>query len=736
MSGGRISMTDLERQRLERAHRDAEARLQLGISLAGFGLGVVDYGTEQITLDLVAAKLMGLPAETSIPRAELHQRFHPDCARLVGDSILEAQDPAGKGFMALEHRIILPDGRVRWIAVRKQTEFSDAGPVAPRVATSSMFAIRDITDRKAADDKVRVSEIRYRRLFEAAHDGVLLLDPVTAKIVDANPFMTRLLGYSHAELVGRELFEIGLLRDRVASQDMVSEPSRIHEVRYENMPLETTDGQHRAVEVVANLYDEDGHAIIQCNIRDITERRLLEASLRQNSQLLSTLIEQAPSGVYLIDAQFRMVQINPVAMPAFEHIEPLIGRDFAEILAITWGPVVGRQIEVAFRHTLATGERYVSPPFSEMRDDLRVTQAFEWEIQRVTLIDGQHGVVCYFKDVTEQRHAADIVAERARHVRSILDNTQAFIGLLATDGTLLEANISALSAAGAAREQVVGRKLWDDGWWANQPDEVARLKDAVRRAAQGEVVRYDMALNLGGIARMDVDFMLAPIWDAAGKITLLVPSGLDITERKKSLDQLLMGEVNHRAMNLLGVVLAVARQTMRAGDPATFVARLTERITGLAASQDLLVQNEWQGVDVGDLVRAQLSHYRGQFDTGVRIHGPPARLTAAAAQGIGMALHELATNAGKYGSLSVSSGQVDVTWTLVDPTTFEMIWRESGGPEVATPTRKGFGQKVIGPMAEAAVNGHAKLDYAAAGFSWTLTAPVADTMEKYHDLFR
>jgi PAS domain S-box-containing protein len=738
MSGGRISMTDLERQRLERAHRDAEAKLQLGISLAGFGLGIVDYAAGLITLDDVAADLLLLPAQTAMPQAELHKLFHPGCARRIADGILAAQDPAGQGFLALEHRVILPDGRVRWMAVRKQTEFSDAAPGAPRVAMKSMFAIRDITDRKAADDKVRVSEIRYRRLFEAAHDGVLLLDPVTAKIVDANPFMTRLLGYGRAELVGRELFEIGLLKDRVASQDMVTELSRTHEVRYENLPLETTDGLHRAVEVVANLYDEDGHAIIQCNIRDITERRLLEAGLRQNSQLLSTLIEQAPSGVYLIDAQFRMAQINPVAMPAFKHIEPLIGRDFAEILEITLGPVVGRQIECIFKHTLATGERYVSPPFSEMRDDLRVTQAFEWEIQRVTLIDGQHGVVCYFKDVTEQRHAEDIITERARHVRSILDNTQAFIGLLAIDGTLLEANISALSAAGAAREQVIGRKLWDDGWWANQPDEVARLKDAVRRAAQGEIVRYDMVLNPAGIARMDVDFMLAPIWDAAGKITLLVPSGLDITDRKKSLDriQLLMGEVNHRAMNLLGVVLAVARQTMRAGDPATFVARLTERITGLAASQDLLVQNEWQGVDVGDLVRAQLSHYREQFDTGVRILGLPARLTAAAAQGIGMALHELATNAGKYGSLSVSGGKVDVTWTLIDPTTFEMIWRESGGPEVATPTRKGFGQKVIGPMVEAAVNGQAKLDYAAAGFSWTLTAPVSDTMEKYHDLLR
>ena len=134
----------------------------------------------------------------------------------------------------------------------------------------------------------------------------------------------------------------------------------------------------------------------------------------------------------------------------------------------------------------------------------------------------------------------------------------------------------------------------------------------------------------------------------SGVVTLLVPSGLDITERKRSLHQiqLLMGEVNHRAMNLLNVVQAVARQTARDGDPVTFVTRLTERISSLAASQDLLVQSEWQGVDVLDLVTAQMAHYKDLIATRVLFDGPKARLQPAAAQGVGMALHELATNAG------------------------------------------------------------------------------------------
>ncbi|MBC8096604.1 MAG: PAS domain S-box protein, partial [Akkermansiaceae bacterium] len=134
-------------------------------------------------------------------------------------------------------------------------------------------AVMDITGRKQAEEKVRGSEIRYRRLFEAAQDGVLVLDPATRKITDANPFMTRLLGYPQAQLVGKELFEIGLLKDEAASRKMFEMLKRNHEVRYEDLPLESQGGRHQEVEVVANLYEVNGQPVIQCNIRDITERK-------------------------------------------------------------------------------------------------------------------------------------------------------------------------------------------------------------------------------------------------------------------------------------------------------------------------------------------------------------------------------------------------------------------------------------------------------------------------------
>jgi two-component sensor histidine kinase len=206
----------------------------------------------------------------------------------------------------------------------------------------------------------------------------------------------------------------------------------------------------------------------------------------------------------------------------------------------------------------------------------------------------------------------------------------------------------------------------------------------------------------------------------------------DITARRRSEEhvKLLTAEVNHRAKNLLAVVQAVAHQTAKHGDLATLAQRLSERIGGLAAGQDLLVKNQWQGVEVSDLVEAQLAHFKELIGTRVLLHGPPARLRAEAAQGIGMALHELATNAAKFGALSNGEGRVRIVWRVVADAkpVFSMSWLEDGGPKVAAPARKGFGQVVIGRMAEAAVQGTAEITYAERGLAWSLSAPLENAV--------
>ena len=208
---------------------------------------------------------------------------------------------------------------------------------------------------------------------------------------------------------------------------------------------------------------------------------------------------------------------------------------------------------------------------------------------------------------------------------------------------------------------------------------------------------------------------------------------LDITDLKQAEEQkqILMAEVNHRGKNLLAVVQAIAHHTARHADPVTFAMSLSDRIGALAANQDLLIKNDWHGIEASDLVRAQLSHFKDLIGLRILIEGPSARLTATAAQALSMALYELATNAAKYGALSNRGGCVRISWSIVDmeQPIFAIQWVEEGGPKVLTPTRMGFGQMVIGPMAESAVDGQVEIEFLDTGFSWKLSALVADILE-------
>lgn len=183
-----------------------------------------------------------------------------------------------------------------------------------------LLFIEDITEQRASQAAIRTSEIRYRRLFEAARDGILIIDPDTRKITDANPFMSELLGYRHKELLGKELWEIGLLKDEKANQAAFRELRKKHFIRYEDLPLQTKKGQRHEVEFVSNLYDEDGRKVIQCNIRDITERKQSETALRESESRYRDLFNSMDEGFCIIEmifgekeqaVNYRFLEVNP-----------------------------------------------------------------------------------------------------------------------------------------------------------------------------------------------------------------------------------------------------------------------------------------------------------------------------------------------------------------------------------------------------------------------------------------
>ena len=148
------------------------------------------------------------------------------------------------------------------------------------------------TKRTRTLETLRTSEVRYRRLFETAKDGIFLLDADTGQITDVNPFLEDMLGYSHAEFIGKALWEIGPVKDIAASQDAMRHLQKVEYIRYENLPLETKAGRHIQVEFVSNVYLVDGSRVIQCNVRDITARKQAEDGMRTANVMLAASVAE------------------------------------------------------------------------------------------------------------------------------------------------------------------------------------------------------------------------------------------------------------------------------------------------------------------------------------------------------------------------------------------------------------------------------------------------------------
>jgi PAS domain S-box-containing protein len=211
--------------------------------------------------------------------------------------------------------------------------------------------------------------------------------------------------------------------------------------------------------------------------------------------------------------------------------------------------------------------------------------------------------------------------------------------------------------------------------------------------------------------------------------TFALETNRDITERRRGEERehLLMREMNHRAKNMLTVVDAIAHQTATR-DPEDFIERFSERIQALSANQELLVRNDWKGVEIENLVHAQLAHFADLIGSRIVMQGPMLRVKPVGAQALGLALHELATNAGKYGALSTEAGRVDIRWGT-EGDTFTMSWTERGGPPVSSPQRRGFGSVVMKEMAERSADGRVELDYAPSGVTWSFTCQAANALE-------
>lgn len=451
-------------------------------------------------------------------------------------------------------------------------------------------------ERSKAEKALRESEARIRNIFDKIDEGYCLCEliyndhkqAVDYRFLEVNSYFEKMTGLSDA--AGKAAYELipGLekLWLEAYAQAVADGQSR----RFEN----TSEAMGRVFDVFVTPTQPKGQFVVV--FRDITARKKIEHVILKNYNTYLNLIEKSPFGIYLVDDEFKMAEISAGGLKAFENIDPLIGRDFSELIRIQWPKPLAMDIISRFKHTLETGDSYQSSDLTEKRADTGVIESYDWKLERVVLPNGRFGVVCYFYDISERR-------QHEQHI------------------------------------------------------------------------------------------------------------------------QLLLREVNHRSKNLLGVVLSVARQTV-AKSPKDFISIFEARVQALSAAQDILVRNEWRKVSIQELVYAQLSHFKDVLGTRVRTQGPLIEISSAAAQTLGMAMHELSTNAAKYGALSDLNGIVDVSWDIYydkdNNKKFVISWVESDGPEVNAPAHRGFGSTVIYSMTKAGLNADVSMNFEETGLKWQL----------------
>jgi PAS domain S-box-containing protein len=257
-----------------------------------------------------------------------------------------------------------------------------------------LLAIEDITERKRAAAALLGSELRYRRLFETARDGILILDGNTGMIIDANSFIGEITGYDQDYFLGKELWQIGLFEDTEASQMAFQELQWEEYIRYHHLPLKTRDGHGAEVEFISNVYEMDGKRVIQCNIRDISERRRMEQEIEQQAQELADLHRRKDEFLAMLSHELRnplapivnalhLLRLqrneNPVQREARDVIERQTARltllvdDLLEVSRITTGRIHLRRERVAVSGIVEQAVETVHPMIEQRRHGLTVS---------------------------------------------------------------------------------------------------------------------------------------------------------------------------------------------------------------------------------------------------------------------------------------------------------------------------------------------------------------------------
>ena len=377
-----------------------------------------------------------------------------------------------------------------------------------------------------------------------------------------------------------------------------------------------------------------------------------------------------------------------------------------------------------------------SAGLSELRSQLQATGQWSGELRHIckdgreVTVDsrmqllGDGTVLEVNRDVTAHKHIELALREseqRLRYLASIVESSDDAIVSKNLNGIITSWNNGAERVFGYPANEAIGRPIT-----IVIPEERhSEETDILARIGRGERIdHFETIRQRKDGSRIAVSLTISPVKSADGRIVGASKIARDITEQKRSqeLVSTLAREAEHRSKNLLANVQATVNLS-QADTPEGLKHAIEGRIQALANVHSRFVESRWTGAEVSTIASRELAPYAEQAEGRVRISGPPVVLEPNAAQAIGVTLHELATNAAKYGALSMAGGSVAINWTYQAGGPLRLRWSETGGPKVEVPTRKGFGGRIIERMI-AQLNGTTKFDWRPEGLACEITIPL------------
>ncbi len=448
---------------------------------------------------------------------------------------------------------------------------------------------------------------------------------------------------------------------------------------------------------------------------DITARRRTEDALRESEERLKAIFDQTAGGIVQMDVSGCFSFVN-------DRYGEIVGYTKDElrgmgVQALIHPDDLDRSLE-ALAGMLRTGQSFEIEKRYRRKDGSTV-----WVHSSVNPIHDRSGAivqaVATVFDITQRKQAE----EHAKSLAAIIASSDDAIISSDLDMTIRSWNEGAMRLYGYSAKEILGQSIN-----VLVPEGRKReAEDIMRQITRGERVEtHETRRRRKDGTIIEVSLTVSPVFDEQGRIIGASKIARDITAQKEAerLTHVLMGELQHRIKNVLATVQAVARQTFsrggaKPGQIDTFVARLA----ALGRAHDLLTVSSWQDAELSAVVRETLSPYASAR---LSVEGPGLRLPPRSAVAMALALHELATNAAKYGALSVPNGQVAIQWTVdgAAPSRFDLLWRERGGPPVSLPSEKGFGSKLITSLLAAELGGSVNVDYGTEGLECRVSAPL------------